>query len=71
MFPGFTAQAALAANGITYRATGIPVGEHTSITPQQRMLEPDQVAPGRGGGEPATTCTCPCCQTVNGRLVCC
>jgi hypothetical protein len=72
MLPQFTAESALAPSGRTYR------GQSRAATDVGAV--PQSIGRGRGmvgdviGGEvdpPATTCTCPCCQTVNGRLVCC
>ena len=65
--PGFTAEVAVGSGG-SYRMKALaPVGEAIAITPQQRVAGLGPV----GEEAPATTCTCPCCQTKNGVLYCC
>jgi hypothetical protein len=73
MFPGFTAEAATgaAARGARYWTKRTAAAEPTALLPQQRAVRVEGVDPGSGGADPATTCTCPCCQTVRGRLICC
>jgi hypothetical protein len=72
VIPMFTAQASLQASGRQHaerpRASGT-----TGAVPQERYDASGRTALGETGNDlaPVTTCTCPCCQVVNGRLVCC
>jgi hypothetical protein len=68
--PGFTAEASLETAKTRSRGAARRTHDVHAISAQQRtaMRSPDV---GGGTLEPATTCTCPCCQTVGGRLVCC
>ena len=69
--PGFTAEAGLMRGSLAYVGARPTIADEAAVWAQQS----GRVIVGRGGESgteaPATTCTCPCCQTVNGKLYCC
>jgi hypothetical protein len=67
MTPGFTAEAALVMEEMTTgsrRRARPQGGDVRTLYAQQNAMMGEEEAP-------ATTCSCPCCITWKGRLVCC
>jgi len=74
MVPGFTGSEALDTSGRYRGASRTHAIAGVALVPQSGAFREVQAIDRGGvdpGGQPATTCTCPCCQTVNGRLYCC
>ena len=65
--PGFTAENTLGGGAGRYARVARATADDRVVLPQQ-LRRVDALG---DTDAPATTCTCPCCQTVNGRLWCC
>ena len=66
--PGFTAETAFGRGEGRYARAAAAPAHDRALLPQQRLGRVDTLT---DGDAPATTCTCPCCQTIRGKLVCC
>jgi hypothetical protein len=73
MLPQFTAESALPRSDRNYQGRSRPALDVGAVPQALELRGRGMIADVRGGDNAAavTTCTCPCCQVVNGRLVCC